>query len=175
MVNCSKQNIMLYVFNFRKRVVLMLIGSYGLSRQEILNTKLPALILLRKNINAQLPDDLSYSELSKLLKSYQVHISTRTCREHNKKEYCFLYDWYFTEKAVIAKLLDCKFWSEENEEVLNWRTTLLWQFTSYINYNPNPAKPNVIDSTKDNFTKPMSLKEIPDKLGISRNDYYQVL
>ena len=70
----------------------MLISSYGLSRHQILNMKFPTLILLRKNINAQLPDDLSYSELSKLLKTHQVHINTRTCKEYNKKEYCFLYD-----------------------------------------------------------------------------------
>ena len=46
----------------------MLIGSYGLSRHQILNTKLPALILLRKNINAQLPDDLSYQSFLSYLR-----------------------------------------------------------------------------------------------------------
>ena len=34
---------------------------------------------------------------------------------------------------------------------------------------------NVIDSTKDNFTQPLSVQEILDKLEIPKDDYYQDL
>ena len=33
----------------------------------------------------------------------------------------------------------------------------------------------MIDPTKDNFTQPLSIKEIPDELEISSNDYYRAL
>ena len=34
---------------------------------------------------------------------------------------------------------------------------------------------NVIDPTKDNFTQPLSLKEILDELKISKDDYYRAM
>ena len=40
---------------------------------------------------------------------------------------------------------------------------LLKQIKSYIDNNPNPAKLNVIGPTKDNFTQPLSIKEILDE------------
>ena len=36
-------------------------------------------------------------------------------------------------------------------------------------------KVNVIDSTKDNFTKPLSVKKILHELEVSRDDYYRAL
>ena len=38
-----------------------------------------------------------------------------------------------------------------------------------------PAKVNVIELTKDNFTQPLSVKEILDELEISKDDYYRSL
>ena len=42
---------------------------------------------------------------------------------------------------------------------------------SYIDNNLNPMKVNVIDPSKDNFTQPLSVKEILDELEISQDDY----
>ena len=55
------------------------------------------------------------------------------------------------------------------------RNTLLKQVKNYIYNNLNPAKVNVIDPTKENFTQPLSFKEILDKLEISKEDYYRAL
>ena len=38
---------------------------------------------------------------------------------------------------------------------------------SYIDNNLNPMKAHVIDPSKDNFTQPLSVKEILDELEIS--------
>ena len=72
---------------------------------------------------------------------------------------------YFTEKTIIAKPLDSKFSYEDKQEILS-------QVKSYIDNN---AKVNVIDPTKDNFTQPLSVKEILDELEISKDDYYRAL
>ena len=53
--------------------------------------------------------------------------------------------------------------------------TLLRHVKSYIDDNLNPAKVNVNDATKDNFTQPLSIKEIQDELEISKDDYYRTL
>ena len=58
---------------------------------------------------------------------------------------------------------------------LTWRNTLLKQVKSYIDNNLNPAKINVIDSTKDIFTQPLGVQEILDELEISKVTYYRAL
>ena len=42
---------------------------------------------------------------------------------------------------------------------------------NYINGNSNPAKINVVDPTKHNFTQPLSIQEILNELEISEDDY----
>ena len=70
-----------------------------------------------------------------------------------------------------CKTTYCKFSSDEKQEVFTWRNTLLGQVKSYIINNLNPAKVNVTDPIKNNFTQPLSAKEILDELEISKDDY----
>ena len=49
---------------------------------------------------------------------------------------------------------------KKKQEVLTWINTLLKQVKSSIDNNLNPAKVNVIHPTKDNFSQPVSVKEI---------------
>ena len=46
---------------------------------------------------------------------------------------------------------------------------------SCIDDNLNHERLNVIDPTKNNFTQPLSVKEILDELEISKDDYYRAL
>ena len=46
---------------------------------------------------------------------------------------------------------------------------------TYVNNDFYPVKVNVIDSTKDNFTKSLSVKKILHELEVSRDDYYRAL
>ena len=75
----------------------------------------------------------------------------------------------------MAKPLDSKFRYDKNQEALTWRNTLLRQVKSYIDNNLNPVRVKVIDPTKDNFTQPLSVKEIIDELEISKDDYNRAL
>ena len=77
---------------------------------------------------------------------------------------------YFTEKTIIAKPLDCKFTSDEKQEILTWRNIILSQ----------KLKIQIDDPTKDNFTQSLTIKEILDELemllrsnlSISKDDDY---
>ena len=55
-------------------------------------------------------------------------------------------------RQLFAKPLDSKFSNEGKQEILKWRNALLSQVKSYIDNNLYPAKANVIDPTKENFT-----------------------
>ena len=52
---------------------------------------------------------------------------------------------------------------------------MLSKVKSYADNNLYPAKVNVIDPTKDNFTQSLGVKEVLDELQISKDDYYRAL
>ena len=58
-------------------------------------------------------------------------------------------------RKILTKPHDCKISSDEEKEILTWRNTLLRQVKCYIDNTLDPAKTNVIDPTKDNFTRPI--------------------
>ena len=60
---------------------------------------------IEKTINAQLPNYLNDTELSELVKMYQVQAHPRTCWKYNRNECRFFYGRHFTEKTIIAKPL----------------------------------------------------------------------
>ena len=64
----------------------------------------------------------------------------------------FLVCRYFTEKTITAKPIDSQLNNGEKEEILIWRNALLKKVKGYTNININPAKVNVMDRTKVNFT-----------------------
>ena len=55
--------------------------------------------------------------------------------------------------------------------ISTWGNTLVKRIKSYIYNNLNHAKLYVIGTTKDSFTQPLSVKEIPDKLKTSNDNY----
>ena len=75
----------------------------------------------------------------------------------------------FIEKTINAQLLD-----HLNDPEL-FELVKTYQVKSYIDNDLYPAKVNVIDPTKDNFTQPLSVKEILDELQVSKDDYYRAL
>ena len=129
---------------------------------------------MEKTINAHILDPLNDPDLPELVKTYQVPAHCRTSYKYNKNECRSSNCWYFTEKAIIAKSFLCKFSNYKKQEVLSWKNTLLWKFKSHIDDKLNSAKVNVIDSTKDSFTRSLSGKEILDELDISTDDYCRV-
>ena len=118
-----------------------------------------------------MPDHSNDPKLFEFVKTCQVHTHSRTCWKYNKNECRFSYGCYFTEKAIIAKPLRSKYSNVVKQEILICRNTLLSQVKRYINNNPCPAKVNVIDPIKDNFTQPLSVKE-PNSSFV--NNYFNV-
>ena len=126
-------------------------------------------------INAQLPDPINDPEVFELVQTFQVYAHSKTGWKYNKNECRFSYGQFFTEKTIIAKPLDSELTNNQKQRVLAWRKILLTKVKKYIDDNLNPAKVNVIDPTKDNFTQPLSIQEILDELEISNDDCYKAL
>ena len=154
----AKQNIVLYVLNFRKGGSPHVHSFISIFNAPSIENETSHIEFIEKTIRAQLPDHLSNPELFELVKTYQVHAHSRICWKYNKNERRFSYGPYFSEKTITTKPLDCKFSSDEKQEFLTWANTLLRQAKSYVDNNLNPAKVNVIDPTIDNFTQPLTIK-----------------
>ena len=125
--------------------------------------------------NFDAPNIVNEAGYNELVKTSQVYGHTRICWKYNKNRCRIYYGHYVTENKIIAKPRHSKFINEEEQEVLTWRNILLRQAKSYIDNNLIPAKINVIDPIKDNFTLPLSVKEILDELQISKDVYYKAL
>ena len=92
-------------------------------------------------------------QISELIKTYQVHTYSGTYWKYNKNDCRFPHGRCFTEKTIIAKPLHSRFSNEEKQENLTRKNTLLSQVKSYVDNNLYPAKVNVTDPIKDNFTQ----------------------
>ena len=62
--------------------------------------------------------------LFEVVKTYQNHSHSRTCRKYNKDQCRFLYGHFFIDKAIVKPLETGKHIAEKNE-ILMWRKTLL--------------------------------------------------
>ena len=118
-----KQNIMLYVLNFKKGVVHMSIPLYMDSQSTKYPNEAAYIKFSEQTINAQLPDPLNDPELFELVKTYQVHAHSRTCWKYIKNECRFSYGRFVTEKTIIAKPFDSELTSDEKKEVSMGKST----------------------------------------------------
>ena len=132
-------------------------------------------ISLRLGQTVLYSSEIVLEKIENVLKKSCISTHKNLSGYRDQNECRFSYGQYFTEKTIIAKPLDSKFSYDKNQEALTWRNTLLRQVKSYIDNNLNPVRVKVIDPTKDNFTQPLSVKEILDELGISKDDYNRAL
>ena len=58
-----------------------------------------------KYISAYLPDPLQFPDLYNLVKTYQTHTHSKTCRKYKNLECGFNFGHFFTGKTIIAKPL----------------------------------------------------------------------
>ena len=74
------------------------------------------------------------------------------------------YGRFFTEKTIIAKPVNSEISKNKKQKILTRRKTVLEKVKIYIDDNLNPAKVNVVDPTRDNFTQQLSIQEILNEL-----------
>ena len=118
-------------------------------------------------ISAQLPDPLEKPDLYNLVKNYQVHTHSKTCRKYNSNKCRFHYGRYFTDRTILAKPLPSDITVEVRNSVLLWRNQILEKVKKYIDEYLYPAKNNI-----DNCG---TISDILKSLEIDVEDYYNAL
>ena len=126
-------------------------------------------------IRADLPDPVLEPELYKLVKTYQVHSHSQTCRKYKNKPCRFNFGHYFTQRTIIASPLPDDVSVEEKAALLEQRKEVLGKVKTYIDTFLYPKKRNITDPTKDNYEEPGSIQEILNSLDLTEEQYYNAL
>eukprot|EP00111_Clytia_hemisphaerica_P014081 TCONS_00041443-protein len=125
-----------------------------------------------KFVKCDFPEDTN-SELYDLVKTYQIHRHSKSCRPFKNRPCRYLFGKFFTEKTIIAVPLDENL--PNKEEILNTRKAILSPVKQYIDKNFDPRFNNVHDPAKENYREPKSINEILEELGIEKQVYYENL
>ena len=139
------------------------------------STKEEYIVFVDSIVRADLPNSELEPGLFNLVKTYQVHTHSKTCRKY-KNEMCrFNFGHYFSDRTLIACPLSNDLNSTEKERILQNRKDILDKVKGYIDEYLFPKKHNVIDPMKINFEEPGTISEILQKLDISEDEYYNAL
>ena len=126
-------------------------------------------------IHAFLPDRNENPELHELVKLYQLHRHSKTCRKY-KNEVCkFKFGKFFIKKTLVAEPLPDSMPEEMKVLVLRKRSEILQKVKDYINNFLNPSKVNFFDPSRGVFIEVKSISEVLKELDISVEKYENAL
>ena len=126
-------------------------------------------------VHAFLPDRDENPELHELVKLYQLHRHSKTCRKYKNEVSRFKFGKFFIKKTLVAEPLPDGMPEEMKVLVLHKRSEILQKVTDYINNFLNPSKVNFFDPSRDEFTEVKSISEVLKELDISAEEYENAL
>ena len=139
------------------------------------DTKNEYLTYIDHIIKAQLPDRENDPELYELVKTYQIHSHSKSCRKYENIDCRYSFGRFFTESTVIAESLRDDICDDEKQEILQNRANILRPVKEYIEPFLDPRKVNILDPSKPDFGEPKDINCILEKIGINRDDYCEAL
>ena len=126
-------------------------------------------------VRADLPNSLEEPELYNLVKMYQIHHHSKTCRKYRNEKCRFHFGKFFTDHTIIAEPIPDNISDEEKNNLLEGRNKILRKVKHYIDTELNPSKKNFLDATKPDYEELRSIEEILNMLDISKTDYENAL
>ena len=126
-------------------------------------------------IHAVLPDENEQPELYNLVKTYQMHRHSKTCRKYKNQACRFHFGKLFSKRTIVAEPLPSDIPESEKVLILQKRKEIVSKVKEYINLNLNPAKVNFFDRSRDDFVDVKSISEILCELDIDELEYEAAL
>ena len=88
------------------------------------------------------PDSANEPILFELVKTYQIHHHSKTCRKYRNEKCRFYFGNFFPTRTIIAQPLEDSI-PEDNKRVkMQYRNTILKNKKNYIDNELNPSKEN---------------------------------
>ena len=122
---------------------------------------------LDQTIHAYLPDPTVDKELYDLVKLYQTHQHSKSCRKYKAKPCRYNFGRFFTNKTIVAVPLIESIDILEKSEILAKRNNILSKVKQYIDEFLDPSKSSFIDNLR--------VEEVLLFLNIKEVDYYDAL
>ena len=113
--------------------------------------------------------------LHELVKLYQLHRYSKTCRKYRNDGCIFHGGKFFSNQTIVAKPLPSDMPGNMKHSVLSKRKDIFSKVKDYINNHLNPAKVNFYDSSKDIFVNLKSVSEILEEINITEEEYKNAL
>ena len=138
-------------------------------------TKNEYIAFIDQIVRANLPDVQQEFDLFKLVKTYQIHFHSKSCRKYKNVECRYHFGKFFTDRTIVSEPLPANMPESEKNKILQKRANILEKVKNYIDNYLDPRKRNIIDPNKDDFESPLSISEILSTLSITSEQYYDAL
>ena len=126
-----------------------------------------AYINFDEHVQANLPNETDEPELHELVKTYQRHNHSKTCRKYKNVPCRFNFGQFFTKRTIIAEPLDETMDEERKNNILDRRKEILSKVKQKIDEVLNPSK--------ENYEITATEKDILDSVGVTEDEYYWAL
>ena len=94
-------------------------------------------------IRADMPDPVKEKQLFELVKTFQLHRHSRTCRKYRNEKCRFHFGRFFSHRTIVAEPLPDNMPEEIKMQVLRNRNDLLSKVKSDIDTELNPSKKKI--------------------------------
>ena len=135
------------------------------------NTKDEYLTYIDHVVKVQLPDIEKEPELYELVRMYQIHSHSKSCRKYKNIDCRYSFGRFFTDRTIISDPLS----EDEKESILHKRNTILNVVKEYIDTYLDPRKVNILDPLKADYVKPKDINNILLEIGFTSEEYYNAL
>ena len=119
-----------------------------------------------KHVQAYLPNKETEPELHELVKTYQKHNHSKTCRKYKNITCRFNFGQLFTKRTVAEPLIEGQD-EEIKSNILDRRTQVLISVKQKIDEVLNPSKPD--------YNPMLNQADILKSIGITEDEFYCIL
>ena len=131
------------------------------------NTKQQYIKYIDQHVQAYLPDKDKDLELYELVKKYQTHSHSKTCRKYKNISCRFEFGQFFTDKTIVAEPLSEDMNSDIKTELLTKRKEILSLVKQKIDESLNPSKAD--------YNPLLTPDDIFKELGVTKQQYEKAL
>ena len=102
-------------------------------------------------IRSEIPDRNNGPALFEVVKAYQTHRHSKTCRKYRNEKCRFRFGKFFTTKTIIAQALADSVPPDGKLQKMQQRNNVLKKVKTYMDNELNQSKKNFLDSTKEDY------------------------
>ncbi|CAB3995694.1 Hypothetical predicted protein [Paramuricea clavata] len=120
-----------------------------------------------KNVQANLPDEHAEPELHQLVKMYQKHNHSKTCRKYKNVSCCFNFGQFLAKQTIVPEQLDENLDDQIKSSILSRRKEVLSLVKQKIDKMLNPSK--------DGYDSTLIQADVLTVAGVTEDQYYSAL